>query len=134
MLPIGDQQTYKLIKDLQTKIPVEYNCFYAMPGDWHLMKLTAELIKSIIWDGGFKEMCIECGDHKDLTQWQDIHLMLSALHEVLLRKCTTEHEKRMKADKNTTVLFWNFVTTLANDTNTDEVSRFWAGLLKIPNT
>ena len=81
-------------------------------------------------DGGFKEMCTECGHHKDLTQWY-IH---RALHEVLLRKCTTEHEKRMKADKNTTIPFWNFVTTLTNNTNTDEVSRFWAGLLKILNT
>ena len=51
VLLTGDQQTYKLFKDLQNQYPVNYNWFYAMPGDWHLMKLTAELIKSIIWDG-----------------------------------------------------------------------------------
>ena len=40
----GDQQTYKLTKDLQKKFPLKYNWFYAAPGDWHLLKLTAELI------------------------------------------------------------------------------------------
>ena len=134
VLLTGDQQTYKLVKDLQTKFPLKYKWYYAAPGDWHLLKLTAELIKSIMWDGGFKEMCIECGHKKDLTQWQDIHLMLSALHKVLLRKCTNEYEKRIKAEERNITTFWKFVTTLANDTNTDEVSRFWAGLLKILNT
>ena len=48
VLLTGDQQTYKLVKDLQTKFPLKYNWYYAAPGDWHLLKLTAELIKSII--------------------------------------------------------------------------------------
>ena len=43
--------------------------------------MLAELIKGIIWDGGFKEMCMECGYKKDVNQWQDIQC---ALHEVLL--------------------------------------------------
>ena len=54
----GDQQTYKLTKDLQANFPLKYNWFYPVSGDWHLLKLTSELIKSIIWDGGFKEMCL----------------------------------------------------------------------------
>ena len=54
-----------------------------MPGDWHLLKLTAEL-KSIIWGGGFKETCIECDHKKEVNQWQDIHAMLTASDEVLL--------------------------------------------------
>ena len=28
-------------------------------------------------------MCNECGRKKDITQWADIHIMLSSLHEVL---------------------------------------------------
>ena len=61
VLLTGDQQTYKLTKDLQANFPLKYNWFYAVPGDWHLLKLTAELI---IWDGGFKEMCVACGHKK----------------------------------------------------------------------
>ena len=84
----GDQQTYKLTKDLQNQYPLKYKWFCAVPGDSHLLKLTAELLKRIIWDGGFKQMCIECGHKKGITQWADIHIMLSSLHEVLLRICT----------------------------------------------
>lgn len=58
ILLTGDQQTYKLTKDLQANFPVKYNWFYAVPGDWHLLKLMAELIKSIIWDGGGSRKCV----------------------------------------------------------------------------
>ena len=133
ILLTGDQQTYKLTKDLQANFPLKYNWFYAVPGDWHLLKLTAELIKSIIWDGGFKEMCVECGHKKELNQWQDIHIMLSALHEVLLRKCTIKYEKRYPKRERNENKFWDFVAELMK-TNNDEVSRFWAELLTILNT
>ena len=43
---------------------MKYKWFYAISRDWHLLKLTAKLIKSIIWDGGFKEMRTKCGHKK----------------------------------------------------------------------
>ena len=50
VLLTGDQQTYKLTKDLQKKYPMKYKWFYAVPGYWHLLKLTAELIIILILD------------------------------------------------------------------------------------
>ena len=74
----------------------------------------------------------KCGHKKDLNQWQDIHIMLSALHEVLLRTCTTKYENKFKDEERNSKKFWEYVT-LMQDTNTDEVSRLWAELLKILN-
>ena len=133
ILLTGDQQTYKLTKDLQANFPLKYNWFYAVPGDWHLLKLMAELIKSIIWDGGFKEMCVACGHKKEVNQWQDIHIMFSALHDVLLRNCTTKYESKYPIEERREKKFWDFVAELAKQTNNDEVSRFWAELLTILN-
>ena len=127
----GDQQTFKLTKDLQIKYPSRYNWFYAAPGDWHLLKLTGELIKGILWDGGFKQMCVECGYKKDITQWVDIYLMLSSLHEVLLRISTSKYKNTCNDGD---IKFWAYIDSLMEDTNNDEVSRFWAEMLKILNT
>ena len=80
VLLTGDQQTYKLTKDLQANFPLKYNWFYAVPGDWHLLKLTAELIKSIIWDGGFKEMCVACGHKKEVNQINGRIFILCSVH------------------------------------------------------
>ena len=79
-------------------------------------------------------MCVECGHKKDLNQWQDIHIMLSALHEVPLRTCTTKYENKFKDEERNSKKFWEHVTSLMQDTNIDEVSRLWAELLKILNT
>ena len=54
--------------------------------------------------------------------------MLSALHEVLLNKCTNKYEDETNEKK-----IWDYVTTMMKDTNTDEVSRCWAEMLKILN-
>ena len=54
----GDQQTYKIMKELQKEQAEKYKWFYAYPGDWHLMKLTAELFKLILWDSGLKKCSI----------------------------------------------------------------------------
>ena len=58
---------YKLTKDLKNKYPRKYSWFYAVPGDWYLLKLTGELIKGIIWGSNFEQMCEECGHNKDLS-------------------------------------------------------------------
>ena len=67
ILLTGDQQTYKIMKDLQKQQTEKYNWFYSYPGDRHLMKLMAELFKLILWDGGLKEMCNCCGQ-ENITQ------------------------------------------------------------------
>lgn len=41
-------------KHLQLKYNEHYNWFYPVPGDWHIMKTSAEVIKHILADGGFQ--------------------------------------------------------------------------------
>ena len=45
---------YVLVKNLKSKYADSYNWLYPVPGDWHIMKTTAEVIKLIIQDGGFR--------------------------------------------------------------------------------
>ena len=76
----GDQQTYyAFMKKLQKKNPDHYSWMIILHGDWHMLQLLAELIRDILWDGGFKQMCSQCGYKKMPTQWQEIHLLLMAL-------------------------------------------------------
>ena len=44
-----------------------------MPGDWHIMKTSAEVLKHSLADGGFKIFAKQSGHKGDMTQWQDIH-------------------------------------------------------------
>ena len=55
-------------------------------GDWHTLQLLAEIIRDILWDGGLKQLAHECGQKKLPTQWQDVHMLLLALHEALMQK------------------------------------------------
>ena len=75
-------------------------------------------------------MCVACGQKKEVNQWQDIHFMLSALHEVLLRNCITKYESKYPMEERTENKFWDFVAELAKETN-NEVSRFLPKLLTI---
>ncbi len=56
---VGDQQTYAIMTNLKNKYPDQY----PIPGDWHIMKTAAEVIKGVINDGGFKVFADKCG-HK----------------------------------------------------------------------
>ena len=47
----GDQQTYAIMKN---KYPDQYDWLYPIPGDWHIMKTAADVIKNVLYDGGFK--------------------------------------------------------------------------------
>ena len=54
------------------------------------------MIKQVIGDGGFKIFSAKCGHKGDITQWQDIHIILTACHEALLTSAVcafkTTHE------------------------------------------
>ena len=58
----GDQQTYAIMKNLKSKYPDQYDWLYPVPGDWHIMKTAAEVIKYVLNDGGFKVFASKCGD------------------------------------------------------------------------
>ena len=52
----GDQQTYSIMKNLKVKHSDNYEWMYPVPGDWHVMKTAAEVMKYVIYDGGFKQL------------------------------------------------------------------------------
>ena len=84
----GDQQTYAIMKNLQRKYTARFRWYFAVPGDWHLLKLVSEVLRDMLWDGGLREFSYKCGQKSIPKQWQDIHLLLLATYESLLRKAT----------------------------------------------
>ena len=82
----GEQQTYALMKDTQKRCPDHYLWMLILYGNWHMLQLTAEIFRDILWDGGLKQLLYECGHKKLPTQWQEIHMLLFTLCETLLRK------------------------------------------------
>ena len=64
----GDQQTYSIIINLKAKFPEAFQWIIPMPGDWHLLKLAAETIRDMIWDGGLHDLAKQCGHHKEIHQ------------------------------------------------------------------
>ena len=120
----GDQQTYALMKKLQKQHPEHYSWLLVLHGDWHMLQLLAEVIRDILWDGGFKQMCSQCGYKKMPTQWQEIHLLLLALYQSLLHKAVLvyiQHEPNGSYKK-----FWNWISKVGSVENKDETSKFWA--------
>ena len=94
----GDQQTFAHMSNLKLKFPEHYEWVYAVPGDWHVMKNTADLIKSVLLDGGFKRFSQKCGHKGDITQWQDIHNVLIALYEAKLKCAIIKYCKLKNID------------------------------------
>ena len=130
----GDQQTYALMKDLQRQYPDHYSWFIVMHGDWHMMKLLSEMIRDILWDGGLRQLSYECGHKKMPTQWQEIHMLLVALYETILRKALLVFSNESELDTTHSNKFWAWVKSIDCASNEDETSRFWASTLLILNT
>lgn len=57
----GDEQTYSIMLNIKGKNSDTFDWLYPIPGDWHLLKLTAEQLRDIMWDGGLKEFAAKCG-------------------------------------------------------------------------
>ena len=51
-----------------------------LDNDWRTLQLLADVIRDVLWDGGFKEMCYKCGYKKN---------MLILLHKVVLTHTNT---------------------------------------------
>ena len=130
----GDQQTFAIMWSLKKIHPNRFDWMHVLHGDWHLMNLLSQVIRTMAWDGGLKHLTFLCGYKKELTQWQEIHLMLMALHEVLLKKAVTAFKSQLQ-QSNITVTsyhaanFWEWVIHISSPSNVDEPSRFWAHML-----
>ena len=126
MLIGGDQQTYAHMKNLKLKYPDHYDWLYPVPGDWHLMKTAAEVLKHIMADGGFKIFASKCGHKGEINQWQDLHNILTACYEALFREAMEEFSKTDKEKKSE--IFWEWMEKLRGE-NHNQVCRFWAQML-----
>ncbi len=90
----------------------------------HLMKLASEVIRDLIWDGGLKQFCGACGIKGQLSQWQDIHIMLLGTYEALLEISIKKH-RELKSD----IPNWKWIISFSAKENQNEVSKFWSQLL-----
>ena len=125
----GDQQTYALMKDIQKKYPNHYSWMVVLHGDWHMLQLTAEILRDVLWDGGLKQLSHECGHKKLPTQWQEIHMLLLALHETILRKAVLSYYNTTESTGTDYHKFTKWVEKVNTETNKDQTSRFWVDIL-----
>ena len=132
----GDQQTYALMKELQRKHPQHYAWMIVLHGDWHMLQLTAESLRDVLWDGGLKQLSFDCGHKKLPTQWQEMHMLLLALHETLLRKaldsCYTANELE-PVDKINYETYSKWHTSLQSEANNNQITQFWVDILSYLN-
>ncbi len=119
----GDQQTYNLMKQLITEYPDIYRFIVPVPGDWHLLKLASETLRDVAWNGGIKELAALCGHKKDLTQWKDIHNMLSAIYENLLIQAKNECPEHIQLKQ--------WIDEKTRDSSGDEICNFWIKYLNL---
>ena len=49
------------------------------------MKNTAELLKSTLLNGGFACFVRKCGHMGEVSQWQDIHQVLTAMYGAIMK-------------------------------------------------
>ena len=122
----GDQQTYALVQNLVIKFPSSFNWILPMPGDWHMLKLAGETIKDMLWEGGFQDMANSCGHKKDITQWKDLHVMISAIHQAI------NHTIAPKLPNDGSTIN-AFLEKMSQDYDKDEILNFWARTYRYVN-
>ena len=131
----GDQQTYAHMSNLKLKYPGHYDWIYAVPGDWHIMKNTAEVFKAILLDGGFSVFARTCGHKGDVKQWQDIHNVLVAMYEAKMKYAVTQFCKSKGinpddiGDAEVVDSFWTWLKTYSECYPQNELSSFWSQIL-----
>ena len=58
-----------IMKNLKSKYPDQFDWLYPVPGDWHIMKTAAEVIKFVLNDGGFKlKSLLSQGGHHSVAR------------------------------------------------------------------
>ena len=90
------------------------------------MKTAAEVFKCVLSDEGFKVFAAKCGHKEDVSQWQDIHNILLASYEVLLKSAIQEFRTAVRGEKQED--FWTWIKELSSS-NDDEIQAFWSRML-----
>lgn len=99
-------------------------------GDWHTLQLVAEILRDMLWDGGLKQLAHDCGQKKIPTQWQDLHLLLLALYEALMRGALLEYSNI--AEPNFAA-FTDWMQSAGSQDNNNDISKFWTSVIKYLN-
>ena len=127
----GDQQLYAIMKNLKRKDFDTFEWLFPAPGDWHFIKTVSEVLKSVLWDGEFHDIAANCGMKKEVSKWKDIHRILIALLEALMRAILKHCYDTGLFDISEDLQDWGkfeiCVKELCKGKN--EVSQFWCNLL-----
>ena len=93
-----------------------------MIGDWHLIKLAAETIRDMLWEGGLRSIAQACGYRKEIHQWKDLHNIFCAFTENINRKALSSW-----VESSSNISFYSWLCLNAKDDNiADEVTKFWS--------
>lgn len=117
------------MKELKRKYSDHYSWMIVLHGDWHMLQLTAEILRDILWDGGLKQLSHNCGHKKLPTQWQEVHMLLVSLYETLLRKAVTKYSEVNEPNASNYQAFTEWLRDVELESNNDQTSRFWASIL-----
>lgn len=127
----GDQQVYAIMKNLKAKNPDTFDWIYPVSGDWHFIKTVSEVLKSLLWDGGFHDIAVKCGLKKEVSKWQDTHRILVALLEGLLRTVLKHFYHTGQVAFPQVSQDWDMFETQMDRlcSGQNEVSQFWCKLI-----
>ena len=98
------------------------------------MKNTAELLKSILLNGGFACFVRKCGHKGEVTQWQDIHQVLTAMYEAIMKLaiiqyCKSNNINISTVDATVSDNFWTWIKIYHQQFPNDQLSCFWSKIL-----
>ena len=89
------------MRNLKSKYRDQYDWVYPLPGDWHIMKTAAEVIKYVLNDCGFKVLAAKCGHKGDISG-----RIIVATYEALLQSAVEEYQTVNKDEYKD---FWEWV-------------------------
>ena len=85
-----------------------------------------ETIRNMLWEGVFQDMANSCGHKKDIPQWKDMHVMISAIHHAI------NHTIAPKLPNDGSTIN-AFLEKVSQDYEKDEILNFWARTYRYVN-
>ena len=63
-----DQRLYANMMNLKRKNLDTFEWHFPVTGDWLFIKTVSEVLKSVLWDGGFHDIAANCGMKKEVSK------------------------------------------------------------------
>ena len=83
----GDEETYRFMVNLKTRLPQKYEWLLPMPGGWHIMLHASKALLQRYYAAGIESICSECdADDKHVlrgTNYRRNHHWLMVTFEAL---------------------------------------------------